>query len=142
MLKGRGWGGWEKEEQAGSTEMIEFQKNNRKTTMYACVFVLFYAAFVSLLPLFGLTCCKRCSGCSPSGGLIQGLRAGGRGGGEWLQQHMCESFNCGWPCLVLLAQHFLNQVQKSFQSAVILHPTQIFSIMGGGEKKEFKIRMT
>lgn len=56
-------------------------------------------------------------------------------GGPW--QHMCESFNCGWRCLVLLAQHFLNAVQKSFQSAVILHSTPIFSIMGGGEKKTF-----
>lgn len=53
---------------------------------------------------------------------------------------MCESFNCGWRCLVLLAQHFLNRVQKSFQSAVILHSTQIFSVTGGvgGVKKKKK----
>lgn len=38
---------------------------------------------------------------------------------------MCKSFNRGWRCLVLLRQHFLNPVQKSFQLAIILDSLRI-----------------
>lgn len=62
-----------------------------------------------------LACLNTCKcSCSPRMGLILGWQ-------EWRgSEHMCRSFNCGLRCLVLLCQHFLNMVQKSFQSPIIL----------------------
>lgn len=84
--------------------------------------------FLIVFPYSVTSLCKECCTFSSSVSMLavhmqkagwasQGSRGASRGGGS---QHMCKSFNCGWRCLVLLRQHFLNPVQKSFQLAIIL----------------------
>lgn len=87
-----------------SLALLSFFLSNYRVHVYVCK---------EHLCLCECACRHTCkSSCSL--GLILGWQ-------EWRgSQHMCKSFNCGSWCLVLLRQHFLNPVQKSFQSAIIL----------------------